>query len=195
VIDVGAGPGYYLARTLERLPGRIGLALDASRPAARRAARAHPRMAAIVCDAWRGLPARDAAAAVVLNVFAPRAGAEIARVLHPRGALVVATPTPRHLEELVGSLGLLTVDRSKQERLDRTLGRELRPAHRRECAWVMTLGHEDVRRLVGMGPSARHLDAAALDARLRALPDPVAVTASATVSVYRRVAEAGGNGR
>src|SRR5215472_14969777 len=31
VVDVGAGTGYYLAAVLDRLPDRVGLALDASR--------------------------------------------------------------------------------------------------------------------------------------------------------------------
>ncbi len=50
---------------------------------------------------------RDAVAALVLNVFAPRNGAETTRVLAPGGLLAVVTPTERHLEELVGPLGLL----------------------------------------------------------------------------------------
>ena len=45
VVDLGAGTGWYLARVLDRLPGRTGLALDLSKHALRRAARAHPRSA------------------------------------------------------------------------------------------------------------------------------------------------------
>ncbi len=72
--DVGAGPGYYLAAVLGQLPGRAGLALDVSKFALRRAARAHPRIGAVAADAWRRLPVADGAAAVVVNVFAPRSG-------------------------------------------------------------------------------------------------------------------------
>src|SRR5688572_30940209 len=39
ILDLGAGTGWYLARVLDRLPGRIGLALDLSKHALRRAAR------------------------------------------------------------------------------------------------------------------------------------------------------------
>jgi 23S rRNA (guanine745-N1)-methyltransferase len=106
IIDLGAGTGSYLARLLDRLPGRIGLALDLSKHALRRAARAHPRIAAVACDAWRPLPVRDSVAGLVLSVFAPRNGPEIARVLRPGGALLVVTPTERHLAELVEQLGL-----------------------------------------------------------------------------------------
>src|SRR5215469_6433587 len=62
VVDVGAGTGYYLAAVLDRLPDRAGLALDVSRFSLRRAARAHPRIGAVRCDAWRRLPVADGAA-------------------------------------------------------------------------------------------------------------------------------------
>jgi 23S rRNA (guanine745-N1)-methyltransferase len=44
VVESGAGTGYYLARVLDALPGRVGIALDRSRYALRsRAAAARPR--------------------------------------------------------------------------------------------------------------------------------------------------------
>jgi SAM-dependent methyltransferase len=88
IVDVGAGPGHHLAAVAGAVPGRRGLALDASKHAARRAARAHPRVEAVVADVWRGLPLRDGAVDAVLDVFAPRHGAEFARVLAPGGALI-----------------------------------------------------------------------------------------------------------
>jgi 23S rRNA (guanine745-N1)-methyltransferase len=91
VLDVGAGTGHHLAAVLDRHPEARGLALDVAKPAARRAARAHPRAAAVVCDVWRRLPIADGCADLVLDVFAPRNGAEFARVLRPGGALVVVT--------------------------------------------------------------------------------------------------------
>jgi 23S rRNA (guanine745-N1)-methyltransferase len=181
VVDLGAGTGYYLARVLEREPERTGLALDVSRPALRRAARAHPRAGAVAADVWRALPLRDAVAGIVLSVFAPRNGAEIARILRPGGRLVVATPTDRHLTELVGALGLLSVDARKEERVARQL-RDLAPAGRRHWEATLRLTHADVANLVGMGPSARHGGERAIGA----LPDPVPVTASVTVAAYRR---------
>jgi len=169
VVEVGAGTGSYLARALdaaaEATPaGRVGIALDSSRPALRRAARADGRIAAVVADAWRPLPIRDAAAAAVLCVFAPRAAAELRRILAPGGALVVVTPTPRHLAELVDALGLLSVDARKPERLARSLGEPLRE---RIVEAPLELSREDVRALIAMGPSAHHVDADALarDAR------------------------------
>ena len=125
VADLGAGTGWQLARVLDALPPRPGLALDVSRPALRRAARAHPRIGAVGCDIWGALPMRPEAVGLMLNVFAPRNGAEMARVMAPDARLVVVTPTPRHLEELAGPLGLLSVDERKPERLE---ARARRPA-------------------------------------------------------------------
>ncbi|WP_328956789.1 putative RNA methyltransferase [Kitasatospora purpeofusca] len=186
VADLGAGTGHYLAHVLDALPGRPGAALDISKYALRRAARAHPRIGAVVCDAWRPLPLLDASAGLVLNVFAPRNGPEIRRVLRPGGTLLLVSPTARHLRELVATLGLLSVDEEKQRRIDEKLGPYLTPAGRREVEFTMRLSAEDVRTVVGMGPSAWHTDPARLAERLTALPDPVEVTASVTVAAYRR---------
>jgi 23S rRNA (guanine745-N1)-methyltransferase len=185
IVDIGAGTGYYLARALDRLPGWAGLALDASKYALRRAARAHERLGAVGCDLWGSLPVRTAVAGVVLNVFAPRNPAEIARILRPDGALVVVTPTGRHLAELVSALDLLSVNERKDERLEE----QLAPAFTRvnESAWErrMSLFSAEVEALVAMGPSARHLDEATTRARVGELPEPMCVTASVVLRTYR----------
>ncbi|GAA2827115.1 methyltransferase domain-containing protein [Kitasatospora sp. CM 4170] len=186
VADLGAGTGHYLAHVLDTLPDRPGAALDISKYALRRAAKAHPRIGAVVCDAWRPLPLRDASAGLVLNVFAPRNGPEIRRVLRPGGTLLLVSPTPRHLRELVTALGLLSVDEEKQRRIDEKLGPHLAPAGRQEVEFTLRLSAADVRTVVGMGPSAWHTDPERLAARLAALPDPVEVTASVTVAAYLR---------
>ena len=139
------------------MPGRVGLALDLSKHALRRAARAHPRIGAAACDVWRGLPVRSSVAALVLCVFAPRDGAEIARVLRPGGALLLVTPTGRHLAELVSALGLLSVDERKEERIAAKLDAHLRLERRVERDWALALSRADVANVVAMGPSARHV--------------------------------------
>jgi SAM-dependent methyltransferase len=201
VVDVGAGTGQCLARVLEAgaegepdqatpagdsdgaPTARVGLALDSSKYALRRAARAHPRIGAVACDAWRPLPVRDATAALVLSVFAPRDAGEVARILAPDGMLVAVTPTPRHLGELVQALHLLTVDEGKPERLDEKLAPALVPIDRRGLEWDLSLSRADCLAAAAMGPSAWHRDD--LDAAVTSLPEPFATRASVTISRYR----------
>jgi 23S rRNA (guanine745-N1)-methyltransferase len=185
VVEVGAGTAQHLARVLDALPAHAGLALDLSRHAARRAARAHPRITAVVADARAALPLADACAALVLDVFAPRNGAELRRVLREDGALVVARADGGHLRELRPALGLLEVDPEKERRVEEALGPHLERDARRELSYRMALGRDDVAALASMGPSARHLAPAALAERAAALPEPASVTASVIVERWR----------
>jgi 23S rRNA (guanine745-N1)-methyltransferase len=186
VVELGAGTAYYLAAALERLPERDGIAFDASAAALRRAARAHPRAAAIGADAWGALPLRDGVAGAVLCVFAPRGPEEIARVLAPGGALVVAAPTERHLGSLVEALGLIGVDRDKRARLERALDSVLVPEGSSVVELDLALSRDAVRDVVWMGPTARHAEAEEMEAAIAALPEPFATQASVTISVHRR---------
>ncbi|MFI9720566.1 putative RNA methyltransferase [Streptomyces sp. NPDC052396] len=185
LLDAGAGTGYYLAAALEAVPEAAGLGLDLSKFALRQAGRAHPRATAATWDVWQPLPVRSGTVDVVLNVFAPRNGAEFHRVLKPGGALVVVTPTPRHLSELRGPAGLLTVDEAKEERLRRSLGDRFRPADAQLVEYRVDLGAGDMENLVLMGPSAHHVDPDELRRRIAQLTVPAAVTVSCRVAVYR----------
>lgn len=185
VLDTGAGTGHYLAAVLDARPGSAGLALDVSKYAARRAARAHPRAVAAVADVWRRLPARTGAMAVVLNVFAPRNAGEFARVLAPGGVLLVATPTPAHLGELVAAAGMLDVDARKDERLSASLSGWFEPVERQEVTAVLRLGRGAAELAVRMGPSGHHLAPERVRAALAELPEPVTATASVAVSAWR----------
>ncbi|MFV2088866.1 putative RNA methyltransferase [Micromonospora sp. LOL_021] len=185
VVDAGAGTGAYLAAVLEALPGAVGLALDLSKAAVRRAARAHPSAAAVRCDTWRPLPIADACADLVLNVFAPRNGGEFARILRPRGALIVVTPLPDHLGEVIGPLGLLRVDPAKDDRTGAALRHHFDRVALHVLRRRLLLSHRDVTALVRMGPSARHTDPADLASAIAALPEPVTVTAAVQLAVYR----------
>jgi 23S rRNA (guanine745-N1)-methyltransferase len=183
IVDLGAGPGWYLARVLDRAPAARGLALDVSKPALRRAARAHERLAAVASDAWGPLPLRDGVAAAVLDVFAPRNGPEIARVLRPGGVAAVVTPAPDHLGELVAPLGLIGVDERKAQRLADRLAPDLEIAGTSELEWALSLDHSAVRDAVAMGPSAFHIPPADLDERVAALPQPLHVTAAVAITL------------
>ncbi|PRX48383.1 23S rRNA (guanine745-N1)-methyltransferase [Prauserella shujinwangii] len=187
VVDAGAGTGHYLARVLDACPGAQALALDVSAPALRRAARAHPGIGAVVWNLWEPWPVADGVADVLLNVFAPRNPAEFHRVLRPGGAVLVATPEPGHLGELAGALGLLAVDEDKRQRLDAAFADGFTLVERRCRGGELTLSPDDARRAVLMGPNAHHLERDGLGERLAALAEPVRVTTSFAVSVYRRL--------
>jgi 23S rRNA (guanine745-N1)-methyltransferase len=186
LLDLGGGTGQHLAGVLDRLPGAVGVVLDSSRYATRRAAGAHPRALAVVGDTWARLPVRDAAVDRVLVVFAPRNGPEIARVLRPEGRLVVVTPAADHLAELIGPLGLLQVDPDKARRLAATLEPHLRPHAAAGHRERLELDRAAVTTLVGMGPHARHLSPAGLAAAVAGLPERTPVTVSVDVTTWTR---------
>jgi 23S rRNA (guanine745-N1)-methyltransferase len=185
IVDAGAGTGYYLTAVLDGCPAAVGAGLDLSKFAARRAARAHPRMGAVVADLWGPLPIRTGTAHALLNVFAPRNAAEFHRILRPDGALFVVTPTVRHLRELVRPLDLLSVDDAKARQIDAALGEPFTLLSRDELEVGLKLPHPAVETLVRMGPSAWHRTPADIRRRLAVLADPVPVTASFTLSIYR----------
>ncbi|MBG0827215.1 methyltransferase domain-containing protein [Planomonospora sp. ID67723] len=184
IADAGAGTGYYLARVLDRLPYAAGIALDVSKHAARRAARAHARLGAVVADVWRPLPLRGGSVDVLLNVFAPRNGAEFARVLRRDGTLVVVTPTPRHLEPLVERLGLLSVDESKERRMAESLSGHFTETGRRTYEFPMALDRAAVEAVVGMGPSAWHTESDDIRRKITELAESSEVTASFHLSTF-----------
>jgi 23S rRNA (guanine745-N1)-methyltransferase len=185
VVDVGAGTGHHLAGLLDARSGDVGLAIDVSKPALRRAARAHPRLAAVRADAWRGLPVGDGRACTVLNVFAPRSGPEFHRILRADGVLVVATPAAEHLAELVEALDLVQVDPDKSGRLSATLRPWFTRMDSRRYRWELRLSAAEAATAVAMGPSAHHTDPARLAATLARRPTPISVTAAVDVSRWR----------
>ena len=185
VVDLAGGTGYYLARVLDALPERLGVCLDLSAPALRRAARAHVRAAAIGADVWQPLPLADGSAALAMSVFGPRNAAEISRVLAPGGALIVATPTADHLRELREPLGMIGIDERKTERLADAY-HDYETADVSGVRYRLSLDHDDVAAVVAMGPSARHIKAADLAARIGALPSPVAVTVDFEIRILKR---------
>jgi 23S rRNA (guanine745-N1)-methyltransferase len=186
VFEAGAGTGYYIAGVLDALPLACGLALDLSTNAARRAARAHPRLSAIVADAMNGLPLKDESADLALSIFAPRPARELARTLRPGGKLIVAVPTQAHLEEVRKSLRLLNVDPEKEGRLATSLSPWFQQVEVESVRWGMMLERPVVAALASMGPSARHIYPAALQELVARLPTLSQVTGSVDLRVYVR---------
>jgi 23S rRNA (guanine745-N1)-methyltransferase len=183
VVDLAGGTGYYLAKILDALPGRHGLCIDLSVPALRRAARAHPRAAAVAADVWQPLPLAPRSAVVVLSVFGPRNAAEIGRILAADGALIIAAPGTAHLQELLGPLGMISIDPGKPRRLTEAFS-SYAASDTTAVNYQLNLDHANLTALVAMGPSARHIAPDALAARIRALPDPVTVTVDLRIHVY-----------
>ena len=183
VLEIGAGTGYYLRTVLDRVAA-VGVALDSSKFAARRAA-ADPRVTSVVADAWSRLPVRSGSVGTVLSVFAPRDAAEVGRVLGPGGVLVAVTPETTHLIEVRGPLGMLSIDSGKADRLDEALRGVLTPQSRRPLGYDVLMSATDLSALVRMGPSARHITPTELNGRIAALTTPVRVTVAVTVSVLR----------
>jgi len=155
VLDLGAGTGHHLAGVLDALPGALGIALDTSRPALRHAARAHADIAAVVADVWQALPVADASVDLVLDVFSPRNGAEMARVLKPGGVALVVIPTAEHLAELADLHGV-RLDPEKVERLERTVGAHLELQARESVRWTMELIAGEVAAVLKMTPAGAH---------------------------------------
>ncbi|GID94423.1 putative RNA methyltransferase [Amorphoplanes digitatis] len=178
VLDAGTGTGHYLARVLDALPGTPGLGIDVSKPALRRAARAHPRAGAALADLWRPLPLRDAAASILINVFAPRNGPEFRRVLHQDGLLLVVTPAPDHLAELIDAYGLISVDPEKTARVTESLGPSFREQGTTTLRHSMHLTAAETRTLIGMTPSARHLEVQDIEA------SEITATAAVNLTLY-----------
>jgi len=177
LVDAGVGTGFYLARALGETSSGVGL--DVSKPALRRAARAHPRAAAVLTDLWRPLPLVDGAAAAVLNVFAPRNGAEFRRVLRPDGVLLVVTPAAGHLRELISAYGMIGVDPDKEQRVRGSLDDYFQIKWTKIHQKQLTLSAAEAATLIGMTPSAHHGASA---------PDgDVTVTAEVNLSVYSPV--------
>lgn len=186
LVDAGAGTGQHTAGVLDAHPAALGIALDASRAATRRAARAHERLAAVACDITAPWPVADGAAGAILSVFSPRHPEEFARVLAPGGTLVVASAADDHLHEAREPLGLLGVQPEKRARLHARLGDAFTPAALEHVRFTLDLDHRALLQLAGMGPAAFHWTAEDLAAGAADLPSPFSVTVSVTVETFTR---------
>jgi 23S rRNA (guanine745-N1)-methyltransferase len=188
VADLAGGTGYYLAGILDAVPHRHGACIDLSVPALRRAARAHPRAAALGADVWQPLPLADQSAALALSIFGPRNAAETGRILIPGGTLIIAAPGHSHLRELQWPLGMIGIDQRKSQRLAGSY-RDYTRCSVTSANYRLSLDHADLTALVSMGPSARHISPQALAARIRPLPSPFTVTVDLQIRVFQRPRE------
>ncbi|MFC5931018.1 methyltransferase domain-containing protein [Cryobacterium melibiosiphilum] len=168
IIDVGCGSGYYLRAVLEAVsashppdPPRA-LAMDLSPAAVARTVRSGTETDGLVADVWSALPIRDAAANVILNVFAPRNAAEFHRVLTPGGLLLVVVPQSSHLQELRAAGLAVSMQPDKARHLVDGLSGHFVLQSQQSLSAVLSLSAADVGAVLGMGPSAHHTDGEAV---------------------------------
>jgi 23S rRNA (guanine745-N1)-methyltransferase len=184
--EVGSGTGYYLAaaaagRERDGAGGKEGrFGFDLSKAAADHAARRYPAARFVVVDVEARIPLPGASVGLALSVFSPRPAAELGRVVRPGGDFVVACAGPRHLERLRAKLPLIGLHDNKLAELDRRLAPWFSRVHTETVEYAIELGPEDARRLVLMGPNARH------EVDLGSLDDGHADLVSVLVARYRR---------
>ncbi|MCS4489876.1 methyltransferase domain-containing protein [Corynebacterium sp. ES2794-CONJ1] len=188
ILEIGAGTGYYLSHILDSIPDSRGVGLDISTPAAKALAKSHPRVGAVVADAWKTLPIRPQSIDAIAVVFAPRNPQEFSRVLKTNGEVVILSPNPNHLQELREPLGILRVEKDKIHRMLEQSAKYFDVADEgHEVEFSMRLDQECIAAQIGMSPSARHIPPADLEARISSLDPVMMVTASATITRLRKI--------
>ncbi len=187
IVEIGAGTGYYLSHTLDTIHNSRGVGIDVSTAAAKRLAHAHPKIGAVVADAWSRLPIADESVDAIMVVFAPRNAAEFARILKPKGQVVVLTASVGHLGELREPLGIMDVERGKVDRMIQQASGHLRVVEEPEqLAFPLYLDQASIAAQIGMSPSARHIHPEVLQERIARLPETMEVTARATITRLER---------
>lgn len=184
IVDAGCGEGYYLTRLGDRLrqdaaigPLRL-VGLDASKDAVRLTALRLAGHPCAVADISESLCVRRGAAAVLLNVFAPRNPRAFADTLLPGGLCLVVVPRPQHMASLRGRVGLLDVPPEKPARIEAQFEGVMRLVDAQEVDYPLTLDADAAEDWVRMGPNAWHLTPAQVSIvrQLEAIETHVACT-------------------
>ncbi|MGL5541334.1 MAG: putative RNA methyltransferase [Erysipelotrichaceae bacterium] len=98
IVDAGCGEGYYTNQIAGALASTV-FGFDVSKVALQKAAKSKAGVQYAVASIFE-MPLANESADVVLNVFAPIAAEEFARILKEDGLLVVVGPGVNHLLEL-----------------------------------------------------------------------------------------------
>lgn len=182
VLEIGAGTAHHLAAVVDAGPRRLGIAVDVSKYALRRAARVHPRIGAVAFDVADRWPLPDASVDVLLDVFAPRNLAEMRRLLRPGGTLLLVTPGEGHLAELREPLGLVGVQPGKRARLADELSGRFDRLSSETLTRTLQLGVDEAVDVALMGPTGHHTGAPELRRRLAAVWPPGRAAMDVTAS-------------
>lgn len=187
ICEIGAGTGYYLSHTLDSVAGARAIGIDVSVHAAKHLAKCHPRVGAVIADAWAQLPILSDSVDAITVIFAPRNAAEFARILKPKGQVIVLTADTGHLAELREPLGIIDVEEGKVHRMIEQAAGHLKPVGESELVeFEMMLDQRSIATQIGMSPSARHIKPEALAERIAALPSQMKVTARAHITRLER---------
>jgi SAM-dependent methyltransferase len=171
VVDAGSGTGYHLSRIAAMLDAPVvGVGLDIAKEAVRRAARHWPDHAFAVADLWAEWPIKDAAADLVISIFAPKNFPEMARVLAPGGWFVVVYPGPNHLVELSHRFAVMRQHQGKGRRYADAARRHIGPPAISRLMRHTVLERQGIRDALLMGPNARHLGRSTLETATGPLP-------------------------
>ena len=148
----------------------VGLGLDIGREAARRAARQWPQHAFAVADLWQEWPVKNAAADLVLSIFAPKNFAETTRVLAPGGWLAMVYPGSHHLVELKDFFGLMRQHQGKGRQYTDMVRRYIGPPTIARLTCHTVLEGDGIREALLMGPNTLHLSRSTLEDATGPLP-------------------------
>ena len=169
VLDAGCGTGYHLDRVTRGLAAETGrpcagLGIDLARDAVRMAAGDHEALAFAVADVWSDWPVGSATADLLINVFAPKNFAEMARTLRPDGRAGGGLRGPGSFDRAAGNArpdGSATRQRASYRREMHGLGAGILHDRLRRS---VQMSHDQALDLILMGPNARHLSAAGIPA-------------------------------
>ena len=173
MLDVGCGEGYFigqLAIQLQREYPETSIeycGIDISKEATKLAAKRYPQIQFAVADLNRQIPMGDGTVEVLLDIFAPRNPAEFARVLAPKGLLLIVIPTEDHLAEVRTKFNLLEIQSDKEQRILEQFSRLMQPLPTRKAHTTIQLDNRALNNLVRMTPNYWHLT----DDALRALDE------------------------
>jgi 23S rRNA (guanine745-N1)-methyltransferase len=151
LLDIGCGEGYYTDAFAKVVPEVVGL--DIAKPAIQIAAKAFRNITWLVGSST-ALPVADASVDVATSLFSPLPFAEMARVLHPGGHVLLATPSARHLWSVREAL-FDTVAPHEPEKFLADMPPEFRLAARLDIRFPLHIGsRQDFRNLLMMTPYA-----------------------------------------
>lgn len=165
ILDAGCGEGYYLGRLKEYLADLPSwgekqccyLGFDISKEAVKMAAKRYKAPTFVVANINQQLVLASSSIAVLLNIFAPRNPGEFARVLAPRGLLLIVIPSPIHLLSLRSVLPLLTIEADKQQRVIAQFADSFTLLETSTLEYEIVLENEELLQLVHMTPNHWHL--------------------------------------